>query len=682
MGKNVKLVKLELTNYRNIDYAVYEFDGNSKIVGENRIGKTNTLEAIYWLLTDKLLNGSSDVSAIKNLKDTKAEVRVEATFDVDGQKVTLKKEYGENWVRTRGTADLEFKGHYNTYYHNGVKQGTVKAYTQLVYDDFGITAFKDLDVMRVLIDPVYIGELGESKDWSSLRTFIIDLIGDVKDDDVFLKEPKLKPIQDDLAGVNGRIDQLKKQYKGSIDGLNDTIIGNNAQIQMLEETEHPTEDEYAMAKSMVDDLNEQKAKLTNQQTGNAMIPVLERKIMEKKNEINEAKIDVLQNNPAKAIADGLVKEHQKKLEETYRIKDEIRAIENEIERYTVYTKDQKAKREGLSKEREQLLAKYHELDEMIKNPPEIKAVCPTCGRPLENADEVRAETIAQWAKEKSEVLEKGKKLKTIIDGTDKDIAASEEKVRDLESKLETKKTELENANAELDAIRQKKEENEKLASSDEVLTPHLETLNTELKDLETQLDKIKADDSEANQVIRQQIADLEEKAQPYQDILSKYGFWKTQQLTLERKRAERAANEKTLAGYEQKRELLNKFIFVKLQLLDEKVSRVFGNIKFQLIKENINGGFDPICKPYIYDIDKDTSTNVSWRSGSKSERIVTGIAIAERIKTAMTLPNLPFLFDEGGEISSDTFATKFKTESQLICVKVQDNIKKPIVLKI
>ena len=27
-------------------------------------------------------------------------------------------------------------------------------------------------------------------------------------------------------------------------------------------------------------------------------------------------------------------------------------------------------------------------------------------------------------------------------------------------------------------------------------------------------------------------------------------------------------------------------------MLDENVSKVFGNIKFQLIKENINGGFD------------------------------------------------------------------------------------------
>mgnify|MGYP003301318948 FL=1 len=83
--KSVKLIKLELTNYRNIEHAIYEFNGNSKIVGENRIGKTNTLESIYYLLSDALLNGNNDVASIKPLSDTKAIVKVEGTFDVDGE---------------------------------------------------------------------------------------------------------------------------------------------------------------------------------------------------------------------------------------------------------------------------------------------------------------------------------------------------------------------------------------------------------------------------------------------------------------------------------------------------------------------------------------------------------------------------------------------------------------------
>lgn len=147
-------------------------------------------------------------------------------------------------------------------------------------------------------------------------------------------------------------------------------------------------------------------------------------------------------------------------------------------------------------------------------------------------------------------------------------------------------------------------------------------------------------------------------------------------------KAEKADTSKLLIAVEQKTELVKTFIYTKLRMLDDNVSKVFGNIKFQLIKENINGGFDTICKPYIFNIDKNESTDVTWKSGSKSEKVITGIAIAECIKKNLGLPNLPYLFDEGGEISNNTFSTKFKTDSQIICVKVQDNIQKPMVIKI
>ena len=124
----VKLIKLELTNYRNIKHQILNFDGNSKIVGENRIGKTNTLEAIYYLLTDRLLNGSTDIDQLKPLTDTKAKVMVYGTFQVGDKNIELGKEYQEEWVKTRGTEDLVFKGHSTTYFYQGVKQGTKLQY--------------------------------------------------------------------------------------------------------------------------------------------------------------------------------------------------------------------------------------------------------------------------------------------------------------------------------------------------------------------------------------------------------------------------------------------------------------------------------------------------------------------------------------------------------------------------
>ena len=254
--KNVRLKNLELTNYRNVEHMVLEFDGNSKIVGENRIGKTNTLEAIVYLLSDRLLNGGNDLTGIKPLKDTKLVVSVKGTFEIEdsdsGQikEIVLKKEYGELWSKTRGTQTMEFKGHFTNYFYNGVKQGTLKAYNQLFTEDFGIhqDATVNIDYTRLVIDPFYLGQLGESDDWKNLRAFIIKLVGDVSDEDIFSKDESIRRIESDLQRTGGRIDQLKKQLSQEKKGMEDAIIGDESRIKFLEETERPSDEEVAIAR--------------------------------------------------------------------------------------------------------------------------------------------------------------------------------------------------------------------------------------------------------------------------------------------------------------------------------------------------------------------------------------------------------------------------------------------------
>ena len=289
---------------------------------------------------------------------------------------------------------------------------------------------------------------------------------------------------------------------------------------------------------------------------------------------------------------------------------------------------------------------------------------------------------AQWKKEKADILSKGKACAEEIENRAKFIKEAEDWIEDKNVCLSKIGEHLDNLEVEYEKACTAKLELYEKAQSYQPENEELINLQKKRDELKEKVQALQTDEESKASTIRETINDLESKTEPYREIVKKYDYWFYQNETLAKTRQLRANNAKKMAELEQKRELLNRFVFVKLQMLDERVKMVFGNIKFQLIKPNINGGYDPVCKPYIYDVDKDESTSVLWRSGSKSERIVTGIAIAERIKFALGLPDLPFLFDEGGEISTDTFNTKFKTESQLICVKVQDNIKKPMVLKI
>lgn len=673
----VELIHLELTNYRNIEYASYDFDGNSKIVGDNRIGKTNTLEAIVWLLSDKLLNGSSDVMSIKPTKDPRKEVRVEGTFRVGDRTITLRKEYGEDWVKTRGTEFETLRGHYLIYYYNGVKQKTKKDYYALFNEDFGFTKeYKGIDLVQLLTNPYYIGDLGEGDGWTDLRAFIIDLIGDVSDEDVFAAQPSTMLIKEELRACGNRIDQLKKQYTNEIKALKEQIIGDDANIKLLEETECPSNEDVIIANKGKIDIEEQIVKLQNDKGNESAILEFEKQIIEKKQQLMEhqAKGQVVDTTSELAQKLATLNEEYRALliEKTDLMGEESRAkasIDQAKVNVTNYSNIRKA-----------LIEQLRDLDREFAAP--FDAICPTCGQPLEGEHLTKAkeERDASINQRKAAILERGKTNRQLLDEATQvalggELDAINERMKELLKRIEDKKEEITRVNDELIVEKGKPREIKEDSFA--------YALKQVIKDLETKRDIAKADLNAANANINEMIEKLLTQKKVYTEVLNKYDYAQIQKERAEMVKQQRQNHSIKVASYEQKKELIDLFMKVKLDMLDEKVKSVFDGIRFQLVSANLKeGSFNPICKPYIYNIDKGESTNVSWRNGSKSERVITGIAIAEKIKEHLGLYDLPYMFDEGGEISTDTFETKFKTESQLICVKVMDNIKHPTIMKI
>lgn len=686
--KQIELTKLELTNYRNIDYIELNFDGNSKIIGENRIGKTNILEAIYYLLTDKLLDCSTNIALIKPLDDTSKEVRVKGTFLIqdnpteNAREITLEKQYGEDWVKTRGTTELVLKGHYCNYLYNGIKQNTLKVYNGLIAEDFGIEANKlSFDVLQMLVNPFYLGNMGESDNWKQLRATIIELVGDVTDADVFAKNPYLQAIEQDLKNFSGRTEQLKKKIDSEISGLKDSISVDTAQIKLLEETPNPTDEEVAIAQRGLNECEERIA-LINNPTVDTVSIELKKEINRLQEELNNTNRERLEKAIGESNLDGLQKEYDALVEQKNELSNEKSAALDKVFELKNDKNKLEAEFNNCKTFREECLRLLSECDEKLKNV-KVETECPTCHRPYdtEMVEKHRLESIRATESEKSSILSRGKENRS--------------KMLKIQQDFETKTTELkeqekvvQDLNAQLDAL------NDKLVQARQSISDEKSKFNEiEKSDLQIELENLieekktalrEASDNfyKGQQDTRNLIEEEKAKQEPFKKVISDREFYLRQMANLDKARDTKVAHTQELANAEQKRELIKSFAIEKLKMLDENVSKVFGHIKFQLIKENINGGFDTICKPYIYDIEKDVSTDVTWKSGSKSERVITGIAIAECIKRELNLPNLPYLFDEGGEISTETFKTKFKTDSQIICVKIVDNVMKPTVQRI
>lgn len=689
--KNIKLKRLELTNYRNIEHAVLEFDGNSKIVGENRIGKTNTLEAIVYLLSDRLLNGNNDITQIKPLKDTKSVVSVSGVFEIEdgdsGQvkEITLKKEYGELWVKTRGTQNLEMKGHFSNYYYNGVKQGTLKAYNQLFTEDFDIhqDATVNIDYIRLVIDPFYLGQLGDSDDWKTLRSFIIKLVGDVSDEDIFKKEPSILNIKDELQKTGGRIDQLKKSLSQERKGVEESIIGDDSRIRFLEETEKPTDEEIAIARKGIQEHDDNIIALK----ANAGVDTASQIIKDKIGSTQEELVRLIQSesskkSPAEIAIDGLQKERSEVLSEQSTLlssRSEVIAKLSEAERQKGYKEDEVALCDRV---RADLISQLKAIDAQLLNP-DVETTCPMCRRPYDKQtiESLVENSKGRLLKEKESLIRKGKENGARKADATKAIGEFDGRIKSLESErdeLDSKLDGLSSREKELVA----KIEEQRLKIADREDTPEIARLKGEIENLKQSLIESQNSFQNGQQTTNEAILREEQSKKEFQAVIDRYNYWVRQQEELEKAKGLKKAHQSTLMDIEQKIEFVNKYIYVKLRMLDENVAKVFGNIRFQLIKENINGGFDPVCKVYIYDTVADKSTNTLWKSGSKSERIATGIAISEKIKEALGIASLPFLFDEGGEVSVDTFANRIKTNAQLICVEVKDNIMKPMVMKI
>ena len=686
--KTVVLKELELTNYRNIDYAIYKFDGNSKIVGENGIGKTNTLEAIYILLTNRLLNDSNDLASIKPLSDTSKEVKIKGTFEVDGKTLTLEKQYGEDWVKTRGSKEKVMKGHYTNYLYNGTKQTTLKNYNELYMQDFGIfDVGSSIDVVQMLINPFYIGNMGDAGSWTNLRNFIISLVGDVNDDDVFSKEPKTIIIRSDLQKANGRIDQLKKQYQSEITGLKSLIESEDAQIDLLEKTEKPTDDEVTVAKKGIEE-HETKIANLRSATGTDIASIqIKEKINLKVQEFNEQKEKELREFSLNSENPELSK-----------IKQEINNLDSQISNAINLKLDLNQKRHDILNNidsqrniidncllvRGNIIKKLNELDVEKENvDSQIETECPTCHQPLptEKIEKAKQGLIEKIQEEHQELINRGISNKTKKTQAEEDLKSLESALKNLDEKINE-------IQKEYDGLKDKRiaaiEKQNQLSQDKPVYveSQKLLSLRKEKEELEKQLQESVNAFNLGTQNNRDLIYQEEELIKPFKKVIDDLAFYERQMKVLEEIKNLQKENANKLLDYEQKTDAINLFVYTRLRMLDENVSKVFGNIKFQLIKENINGGFDTVCKPFIYDVDSDKSSDVLWKNGSKSERVVTGIAIVEKIKERLGLPNFPYLFDEGGEISTDTFNRKFKTNSQLICVKVEDNVLKPVIVKI
>lgn len=642
----MKLLELKLKNFKGIKSLELKANGEDlKIFGDNATGKTSIYDSFLWLLFDKDSQNKSDF-AIKTLdKDGNVisglDHEVEGVFEVDGETITLRKVYREKYTKKRGSATSEFSGHETDHLIDGVPV-TKTEYTKRVAEIAPEEQFK------LLTNPAYFNEILK---WGDRRKILLDVCGDISDEDVIKSDPELgrlpallgkRKLEDHKKIVMSRRTEVNKE----LDRLPVRIDEVHQGLPDISAIENPGAIESDLAK-LAKAKAEKEAELANLiNGGNAG---------ETKQKVAELGAQMLTIETAyKREHAGKVGEIEAKIKDC---KDTIRDVQYQISTKTMALESSRKSLEILEKSIIDLRDKWHEV-----NRQELELCvdesCPTCGQDLpvdkvqEARDKATAEFNANKAQKLADINGAGKSTKQELEKVTVKITDLEKEIAELESSLELHAEANAKLNGELAKVNATAEDYKeqvdykKLVSEKDKLQKALEGdrsgIEPEKERTEAEINTIRV----AEDAINEAKANLKLHEQGLKRI------------------AELKEQEKELAAEYEKLEqdlnLIEAFIRAKVSLLTDRINSKFERARFNLFEVQVNGGLNEICET--------TFGGVPYSSGlNNAARINVGLDIINTLSEHYGFT--PPIFVDNAEAVTELIPVKGQLISLIVSEK-------------
>lgn len=639
--KTIKLLKLQLENFKGVKELEIDFQDNTSIYGANASGKTTILDAFTWLLFDKDSTNKKDF-AIKTL-DTEGNVIhklnhvVTAVLNIDGEQIELSKKYMEKWTKSRGKPEQELTSHTTEYYIDEIKKKANE------YKSF-ISELLDEELFKLITNPLYFNE---QFDWKKRRAMLIKIAGDVTDAEVMSADDSLKDlsiflgkhsIEDKLIQINEQRKNLRKRLelipelvneatkaKQDVTGLNPSDI--KGELSVIEEQIQLIEQEKISLKNggIQTELNKQKANI-------------------------ELDLTKIKANEQKETQELLMS----KKEEIFKERNELIDVKNRIGESTFLIQ----RKQGEIATKQQELTKLgKEWDVLqLEKFDEHRKKCPTCNQdfPAEHLSSM----IEKFNQEKAEKIKEneaaGKSSKAVIEEIEGDIAelSFDNKANDLE---------LNNIDSKLEILEQEKKALEHQLEQAENSTTYIEK-QSELEMIEEKLRDEKGSSITAVAEIQIKIDKLNAEASDLKADLAKFDSNQKQENRIQELEEEAAEKGTKYDELEMGLYLIERFNKAKCNLLEDKINSKFKYVSFKLFKTQINGGIDECCET-IYN-------GVPYNSGlNNAARINGGLDIINAL-TEHVQVLAPIFVD-----NRESVTELIDTESQLVSLIVSEKDK-------
>lgn len=587
----MKLLKLNLQNFKGIRNSEFDFGGiDATIYGDNATGKTTVFDSLCWLLfgKDSLDRADFEIKTIENGEPIhKVNHEVEAEFlNDDGNSFTLRRVYREKYSSPRG-GDTKLTGHTTDYFINEVPVKE-KEYKQYINDVIAE------DVFKLITNPLYFNE---QYSWQNRRKLLLEISGDIKDDEVINSRSELTRLAELL---NGRtVDEQRKIVAAKKTAINkeldmipvriDEALRNKADIATSESK--LTTDIETLNKS-INELENQKATIINGFSST-----------EKRSKIDEIGRQLKARQSE--VLSVYNSEKQRKRGEYEALLTQLKIIESEHDRYTDRAYDLAKDIERESKRIETLQAEFDTFNAQEFN----KEACPTCGQPL--PEDKQAELEAAFNSEKAAKLEEWQSL---IESAKKLKANYEEQREVLLVKADGLTKEIEDKTK---AYESKFKEYESYLEPNVEDDPDYKELKAELFLLELDEGE-EADDKEVSR-LDEEISSVKEKRAALETELNKYKLNADIQkrvIELENQQQKLAAEKNLL---DETSFLIDEFVKAKVDMLEESINSHFEYARFKMFNVLVNGNIEECCET--------TYKGVPYRSMNNAARMNVGLDI-------------------------------------------------------
>lgn len=595
--KEILIKELSFLNFKGLRDVTVTFDGKQTTVsGENGAGKSTIFDGFTWLLfgknhKDKEQFGIKTYDSNNNVIP-KIPHEVAATLLVDGEEIKLRRCYIEKWVKKRGSAIEEFKGHEQERFYNEVPCNEAEWNAK-------IASICDERIFKFVTSPTFF--ISQPK--GTQRELLFSMAGNVSDAEIASGNAEFTQLLADT--VNKTMDEYKREVRAKISLIKDSVKGIPSAIEERRRDIFAEEDWEALEA----ELNEKNAALANieQQMLDAskaqqLADEQRTEILKQINATNEAI-----SQRSYAIVDSVLAEHRKQIAERTALIDKANDLRRKIARQQQEKIEAQAAYDIANQQRDKLVADYYAFNKMTiaieseqMQVAEESFVCPTCKRQYDIEDVERIQSQLQ----QNFIAGKKKRLSEVA----KMITENETKGKEIRAKRDAAEERMAQLDIQIEVLRKQIDE---IEAQPLFITEPIAPDSTPIIAVDTKLKELKAKKDELSALYSKDALSVDVSGLQEGRIILTAAIDELKQRLLQKELNERnltriaelenqyRIQSDEIAQLEGIEYTIQEFSKAKTRALEDKVNSLFKSVKFKLFETQVNGAEIETCEALV-----------------------------------------------------------------------------------